>query len=281
MTVINRLTEGFLTVFGDLKVYRWPMFLIYDPGGYEIKGPAVREVMNAVRPGDILVRGYKTYLDSYFIPGYFNHAGLYLGEVAPRDLDRVRLHAGRSQFRAGEQMVIHALAEGVLMEDLLNFCRCDYMAVLRFPQRIQAEVGRDFPRIPRETYTPEEQRISSRLEEGKPLRFEEIFPVIFDVALANLGRPYDFHFDFADFRHLCCTEFVYFCTKSLGAFLGIEPLARRVLLVKKKMVIPDAFVRSGLELVWRSPTADQTKLGELRRTPEGAEREEVAAQAIA
>lgn len=35
----------------------------------------------------------------------------------------------------GAQMVIRAMAEGVFMEDILTFSRCDRLVVLRLPER--------------------------------------------------------------------------------------------------------------------------------------------------
>ena len=49
-------------------------------------------------------------------------------------------------------MVIHTLAEGVLIEDLLNFCRTDYLTVLRFPEKIKkAPEARSLP-VPNNEY---------------------------------------------------------------------------------------------------------------------------------
>ena len=59
---INKLKRQFLTCFGDIKVFRWPMFIVYDPGSYLIKGELIREVINLIEPGDILLRKYKNYL---------------------------------------------------------------------------------------------------------------------------------------------------------------------------------------------------------------------------
>ena len=266
MITPGRLIDRLITILGDLKVFPWPMFLIYDPGGYQLKGPAMREVMRRVQPGDILLRGYRHYLDSYFIPGYFNHAGLYLGWVGERDVERVELDGGRKRFRAGEQMVIHALAEGVVMEDLLNFCRCDYMAILRFPGVLKANGMVQPGGTERLRWMVEEVQIANRLQAGQLITFRDAFPTIFDVALRNLGRPYDFRFDFEDFQRLCCTEFVHFCTKSLEPFLGIRPTRKRVLLVPKTMIAPDAFLQSRLRLEWLSPSVDEGKVRAIRES---------------
>ena len=252
--------DKFLTFFGDLKVFPFPMFLIYDPGSYRVKGEHIRELISTVRPGDILVRGYKNYLDGYFIPGYFSHAGLYLGPVEEKDRELVPRPEGKKLFKTGEQMVVHAMAEGVLMEDLIQFCRCDYMAVLRFPHKIRRTSQAQPLPIPDNLYYPEEKSILQRLNGDEEIRFSEAFPVVFRVALENLGRPYDFNFDFANFARLSCTELVYFCAKCLGPFLNIAPVARRVLFIKKAMIPPDAFVRSRLELIWTSSSVDREKL---------------------
>lgn len=81
MNLINQFKAVFLRVFGDIKIFKTPMFILYDPGSYKVKGENMREVIGLIEPGDMLVRGYDNYLDGYFIPGYFSHAGLYLGKV--------------------------------------------------------------------------------------------------------------------------------------------------------------------------------------------------------
>lgn len=259
--------DKFLTIFGDIKVFRFPMFVIYDPGSYRVKGEDIRRLISTVKPGDILVRGFTNYLDGFFIPGYFSHAGLFVGPVEEKDRQLVHRPHGKKIFRAGEQMVVHALAEGVLMEDLIQFCRCDYMAVLRFPEKIRrAPQAKPLP-IPDNQYRPEEKAILQRLDGDEEVLFSEAFPVIFRVALENLGRPYDFNFDFASFARLSCTELVYFCTKCLGPFLNISPIEKRVLFIKKAMIPPDAFVRSRLELIWTNSSVDREKLARQKSSP--------------
>jgi hypothetical protein len=259
--------DKFLTIFGDIKVFPFPMFCIYDPGSYRVKGEDIRSLITTVKCGDILVRGFKNYLDGYFIPGYFSHAGLYVGSVEEKDRELVARPEGKKLFRTGEQMVVHALAEGVLMEDLIQFCRCDYMAVLRFPEKIRRSPQAKPLPIADGLYHAEEKAILHRLNSGEEVLFSEAFPLIFRVALENLGRPYDFDFDFASFARLSCTELVYFCTKCLGPFLDVEPVERRVIFIKKAMIPPDAFVRSRLELIWTNSSVDREKLARHRATP--------------
>ena len=258
--------EVFLTIFGDIKVYNRPLFLVYDPGSYLVKGEDIREIIREIQPGDILVRKYKNYLDGFFIPGYFSHVGLYLGPVSKKDVDLVPLEQGKKQFKSGDQMVIHALAEGVLMEDLLTFCRTDYLAILRFPEKIKRAPEPRLLSVPPKEYLTEEEEIQKRIEDGEEIQFKEIFPIIYKVALKNLGRPYDFNFNFADFARLSCTEFVYLCTKCMGSFLNVLPKKKRVFLFfNKSMIQPDDFFSTKLEIIWGSFKLDHKKLESLRK----------------
>ena len=112
--ILNKLSyeilKKILMILGYTKVFRYPMFVVYDPGSYLVKGDEIRQVLNTIRPGDILLRSYKNYLDGYLIPGFFSHVAFYKGD-------------GR---------VIHAIGYGVLDEDILTFTRCDSIAIMRF-----------------------------------------------------------------------------------------------------------------------------------------------------
>ncbi|MCX7986418.1 MAG: YiiX/YebB-like N1pC/P60 family cysteine hydrolase [Bacteroidales bacterium] len=220
--MLTKIYNGFVKVLGDIKVFPYPLFVIYDPGSYRVKGDEIREVMQVVEPGDILVRGYVNYLDGYLIPGFFSHAGLYLGRVDEDDKRWVKPQA-MHLFRSGSQMVIHAMAEGVFMEDIINFCRCDFMMILRRNPSIESEAAR---------------QITSR--------------TIFENALQRLGLPYDFQFNFSDIKKLSCTELVFDCCKGFISEYGIEPKKHRFLLFSKTILSPDDFVSSSLTKVWRS-----------------------------
>lgn len=285
------LLQKFLTIFGDIKIFRWPLFLLYHPVGYGVKGEDVREVIDTVRPGDILVRGYRDYLDGHFIPGYFSHVGIFVGELTEADrpdLEKTAAALGKghqSHFRTGKQMVVHALAEGVLTEDVINFCRCDYMAVLRFPEVL---TRRDAPwtsLVPDGRLSSEELALRTRLDRGEPVPFSEFVPCVLAAALGKLGSNYDFDFDFERFDELSCSELAYFATKAAAPFLGVGLENRRVLGFKRSLIEPDAFVRSPLDLVWHSASVDARKLQALRGTrgltqtnlPSGAPRLPVSA----
>lgn len=110
--LLYRVKRRLLTIFGDIRLFRWPMFVVYQPDGYRVKGPETRAVMDLLRPGDVLLRAYDDYLDGRFIPGgdsRCSHSGVYIGH--------------------GE--VVHAIAEGCVCDDVIDFCRCDRVVVLR------------------------------------------------------------------------------------------------------------------------------------------------------
>ncbi|MEM6804013.1 MAG: YiiX/YebB-like N1pC/P60 family cysteine hydrolase [Bacteroidota bacterium] len=229
---LGKIRNGFLKFFGDLKVFPYPLFLLYDPGGYKVKGDDIRRLIKEIEPGDIMVRGYKNYLDGYFIPGFFSHAGLYLGEV--KDVNLHLSEKGKALYREGEQMVIHSMADGVFMEDVINFCRCDFLLLLRRNERI---------------------------EPGLDLEKEN--PPVFTNALASLGDGYDFKFDFSDFHNMSCTEFVYYCCRGFIEKYKVGLKARRALFTKIDMIIPDDFVTEEFDIVFQSTSVKQEKLDKI------------------
>lgn len=71
----------FLTMFGDIKVFKYPFWICYDPDFFDMTGDQIIELMEVVKPGDVLLRGYDGYLDSKFIQSKrcYSHAGIYIG----------------------------------------------------------------------------------------------------------------------------------------------------------------------------------------------------------
>lgn len=229
MNLFTKIYNTALKIFGDIKVFKFPFFLLYDPGSYLIKGDETREIMNILKPGDIVVRGYKNYLDGYFIPGFFSHVGLYLGNVPNEDNIQL-LPSTQEQFYAeGEQIVVHAMAEGVFMEDLLNFCRCDYLLILRSSRITQSNVNE-----------------------------------VYNRALLRLGTPYDFRFDFSQYNNMSCTEFVYVCLGDILQKEGVELRDRRAPFKKRPTLVPDDFIDSELELVWASQAIPKGTVARIR-----------------
>lgn len=234
MKLTEKIYNGFVTFFGDIKVFKFPFFMVYDPGSYLVKGDDIRQVIKTVKPGDILVRGYINYLDGYIIPGFFSHAGLYLGEVKESDKQFIKTSA-ESDFKSGEQIVIHSMAEGVFMEDVINFCRCDYMVILRRNPELESD-------------------------ESKKVTFDEVYK----TALQNLGIEYDFKFDFSEFNKLSCTELVWACCQKFLGDYDIKVRTKRVLLMKKRLITPDDYVNSKLTITWKSKSVTDKRIQKIK-----------------
>ena len=115
---LNKIWVKTVTAFGNIKVFKFPMFLVYDPSEYEMDGIHVRNAMNALQPGDVILRGYNHYVDGYFIddPHGYSHGAVYVGN----------------------DVIVHAVAEGVSRIHAFDFMKCDRICILR-PASGQAE----------------------------------------------------------------------------------------------------------------------------------------------
>ncbi len=129
---ITKLLAG----LSKIKVFKWPLFISYRPNSFVIKGYHTREILKLIKPGDILVRSFNNYLDNYTIPGTFTQVGFYLSEVNEQHLKKFA-NLEQHNFKLGRQMVIHSIGGKVILEDLIDFCRCDALAVMRFPRQIK------------------------------------------------------------------------------------------------------------------------------------------------
>jgi len=227
------LQKQAMTLLGKLKYFSKPPIIVYDPSSYKVKGADVRELLGVLQPGDILLRAYDGYLDSWFIRssrpldkgsrrrGVFTHAALYVGRLGPQDRDRAaadisgyawdqdraipaaELPAHREAMRerffdsvlkpdqAGNwpdnAMVIHAMAEGVQMEDILSFCRCDYLQVLRLPAQFQGVPHAELPPVFRLQADSEEARLAGSLLADQCLQREDATRLACAAALGKLA----------------------------------------------------------------------------------------------
>ncbi len=155
-----------LPVFGNIKVFKWPFFMLYRPTTFAIKGKHTREVLHQIKPGDLLVRSFNHYLDGYTMPGStFNHVGFYLSEVGEAHLSKLANIQNPSQFNTGKQMVIYAVGNKIFLEDLLDFCRCDGLAIMRFPRQLKPLGKHQIPDILQEYFVNPIKPIEEEVEE--------------------------------------------------------------------------------------------------------------------
>ena len=98
----------------------------------------------------------------------------------------------------------------MISEDVINFCRCDYIAVMRFKDGI--------------------------------VNNDEIFQAI-NTAIQLVGKRYDFEFESND-DEFYCTELVKEIWKHKSEQLtDCEPIEVKILkgLIKKRSILPDQF----------------------------------------
>ena len=103
------LPKSVLNFVAKVHLSRRPLWITYNPILHKLKGHEIRRILDVLQKGDILLRRWDGYLNTILTPGFWAHAGLY----------------------AGGDQAIHALGDGVIKEDILNFCRADSLAVMR------------------------------------------------------------------------------------------------------------------------------------------------------
>jgi hypothetical protein len=288
--------DRFIAWMGTLKYFTQPLSLVQDPGSYKIRGGEVRELIDGVlQPGDILLRGYDGYLDGVLIgltgggssiAKHFSHAALYLGDlqdvrdkaiVARRlqvmdeggqwrdgtSTEKDAVRNNESYYKAGPQRVLHAMTKGVFCEDILTFVRCDYLAVLRLPPVMQLdahEQGNATSLIHDEVLSEDARQLQSRLRQGERIQREEVLQLVHKSALGRIGSCYDFQFtDGKTHNRFSCSEFVYYCFKSVHAYIGMQLVKHGFLgfLFVRESITPgdifEAARKSGrLQMVWLS-----------------------------
>jgi Permuted papain-like amidase enzyme, YaeF/YiiX, C92 family len=186
---------------GDVKVRRVGVSLIApDQTG---------EAASRTRPGDILITRRNWYLSNIGLPGFWPHAGLWIGTAGELaaffDADPAVLHHYRVPFtvrirerfpkawadleardeHGDARRVLEAVSEGVIFTSAEHAVGADYAAALR-------------PRL-------------SKLEIAWAI----------ERAFEYHGRPYDFDFDFDSDRELVCSELVYKAYEPRAAARGL------------------------------------------------------------
>lgn len=140
-----------LKIFGGLQIFKYPFFIVWGHTSYKVKGEDVRKILDIIKPGDILLRRYDHYVTGLLIPGHFTHAAMY----------------------TGENKITHMVGSGIGQEDILTFCRCDDICIIRCKDESRAYIAIEYA---------------------------------FDKLKQNVA--YDFDFDFSDPNFMSCTELV-------------------------------------------------------------------------
>lgn len=179
------------------------------------------ELRTLIKPGDIFITRKEHALTNYFLPGYWPHAALFLGNSESLTTLGIDNHENvKPRWKRlldadpNEPLrVLEAMKDGVWIRSLTSPFSCNSIAVLR-------------PRI-------STTHVAEALARG----------------LFHEGKPYDFNFDFTHSERLVCTEVAY------RAYEGIDNLsfklakrAGRMTLAAEDLV-QMALDRNGLEPV--------------------------------
>lgn len=153
-----KIQKALFRFIGDIRWHGFlhPLWFTINGKTFQLKGKHYRIVEQLIRPGDVLIRRFEGYVDKVLIPGWWNHAGIYVGKIGDQD-----------------HKVIHAISDGVMVDDLIDFMRTDHMIVLRAPEECR------------------EKAIKR--------------------AKAAIGKDYDFAFRFNDTLRFSCTELISHC----------------------------------------------------------------------
>ncbi len=120
-TIGFKLKKWIFRFIGDIK---WagilhPFWFVINATTFRLKGRHYRDVEQVIQPGDILLRRFEGYVDKWLIPGWFNHAGVYVGEIDGQD-----------------HKVVHAISDGVVVDDLIDFMAGKLLDLLNVPHNL-------------------------------------------------------------------------------------------------------------------------------------------------
>ena len=136
-----------------------------------------RKLLESLQPGDILLEKTPFRLTDQFIPGYWGHAAIWVGnekELRKLDLwDAPQVKPWQQKIK-NNHSIIEALRSGVELDPLSQFMNIDDMVVLR----------------------------------DNSMSTTQLRQVIIN-AFRQLGKSYDFNFDISSSDRIVCSELVY------------------------------------------------------------------------
>lgn len=138
-----------------------------------------KKVENVLRAGDVIVTRHDDALSNLFLPGYWPHAALYIGDIE----ERVALGIEMTLSDNSLNEVLEAKKDGVLFRPLDETLAVDAFVVLR------------------------------------PIIEFSLLKEALERAISHEGKLYDFVFDFRNADRLVCTEVVYRAYHGVGDFV--------------------------------------------------------------
>jgi uncharacterized protein YycO len=115
------LVRSLNNIFTSLQFFPFPFFILWGTTTYKVKGHHQRKILNNLQVGDVIMRRYDRYVTAWFIPGYWKHVGIYVGD----------------------NKIVHAMTRGVIEEDILTYLRADQIAILRVKKEHQKKAKQE------------------------------------------------------------------------------------------------------------------------------------------
>jgi len=171
------------------------------------------QVLELLKPGDILVTRHDGALSNFLLPGYWPHSALYIGTEDDRARLGVKMDEERTQRSADPVCTLEALKDGVRFRVLASTLNVDAFTVIR-PKLNENEIAEAISR-----------------------------------AITHEGKDYDFAFDCRRADRLVCTELIYRAFHSVGG-LELELInARRRYFITPEELLDRAVDGDGFEVV--------------------------------
>ena len=200
-SLLGRALYGLQKLAGSLVADKYLRYG-HQPALPETTAEGVRQLL---RPGDVLIVRKEYALTNYFLPGYWPHAALYLGEASElqalglfehddaKPAWRMLLEGPTDSRCVFQSMkVLESMKDGVHVRSVSSPFSSDSIVVLR-PCLPSSEICNALAR-----------------------------------ALAHAGKAYDFDFDFRRADKLVCTEVVYRAYEGVGGMtIPLTPRAGR------------------------------------------------------
>ncbi|MCA9143337.1 MAG: hypothetical protein H6823_09160 [Planctomycetaceae bacterium] len=184
-TVIGQALYGIQKLAGSLAADKY-LRLGHKPG---LPTDVAEQMRKLLMPGDVLVVRKEYALTNYFLPGYWPHAALYLGDaeslaslgIHEQEYVKPRWARLLDANSDSEGNVLESMRDGVNLRTLKSPFASDSVVVLR-PSIAREDLGKALAR-----------------------------------GIAHEGKPYDFDFDFRRADRLVCTEVIYRAYDGVGS----------------------------------------------------------------
>lgn len=152
MEPVRKFLKPIIDWVSEIQLVPYPLWIVAGNTDDKVKAKDIRKILEYARGGDLIFRRQGRTLGTAIIPGHYSHVGVL----------------------SSPSTVIHALGEGVVEEDILDFMKTDAIGLMRVNNKDYASAAVEF-------------------------------------AKQAMGRPYDYIFDSDDKRALYCSELAMYC----------------------------------------------------------------------